>query len=199
MRWNCRRQLASSGWAVSWPTPPALKPSPISRQKQMLEGQCRGPVSGTSVRHALTSRGAMRPEFESLSARRGRGECRVPVAPAASCAVCWWHTSVVTTVAPEHPAFPHAMVLTAYSVLSPATNSSCHRHRRIKGNVRARSGRPHLRQLDTSNGCQDHTALPSASAPFVCALLIAHRPKPTLRSRPRARRCRVHRIPHQRP
>src|SRR5258708_28751823 len=25
-----------------------------------------------------------------------------------------------------------------------------------------------LRQLDTSNGCQDHTASPSASAPFVC-------------------------------
>src|SRR4029077_8380769 len=61
------------------------------------------------------------------------------------------------------------MVLTAYSVLSPATNSSCHRHRRIKGNVRARSGRLHLRQLDTSNGCQDHTALPSATTSFVCS------------------------------
>src|SRR5882762_5842872 len=42
-------------------------------------------------------------------------------------------TRVVTTVAPEHPAFPHAMVLTAYVVLSPATNSSCHRRQRIKG------------------------------------------------------------------
>src|SRR5258706_4375858 len=75
------------------------------------------------------------------------------------------------------------MVLTAYSVLSPATNSSCHRHRRIKGNVRARSGRLHLRQLDTSNGGQDHTALPSAKAPFVCTPLIAHGPKPALRLR----------------
>jgi len=28
-----------------------------------------------------------------------------------------------------------------------------------------------LRQVDTSNGCQDHTALPSASAPFVYAPL----------------------------
>jgi hypothetical protein len=27
-----------------------------------------------------------------------------------------------------------------------------------------------LRQLDTSNGCQDHTALPYASAPVVCTL-----------------------------
>ena len=77
-------------------------------------------------------------------------------------------TRVVTTVAPEHPAFPHAMVLTAYVVLSPATNSSCHRRQRIKVG-RTRSGRRRLRQLDTSNGCQDHTVLPSASAPFVCA------------------------------
>jgi len=29
------------------------------------------------------------------------------------------HTSVVTTDTPVHPAFPHAMVLTAYFALSP--------------------------------------------------------------------------------
>ncbi|SDS66721.1 hypothetical protein SAMN05444158_2789 [Bradyrhizobium canariense] len=34
---------------------------------------------------------------------------------------------------------------------------------------RTRSGRRHLRQLDTSNGCQDHTTSPSALAPFVRA------------------------------
>jgi hypothetical protein len=49
------------------------------------------------------------------------------------------HT-VVTTVAPEHPAFPHAMVLTAYAALSPATNSSCHRHRRISDSSKTRLG-----------------------------------------------------------
>src|SRR3982075_2080841 len=54
------------------------------------------------------------------------------------------------------------MVLTAYSVLSPATNSSCHRHQRIKACPRP-VGPTCLRQLDTSNGCQDHTALPSAA------------------------------------
>jgi hypothetical protein len=32
-----------------------------------------------------------------------------------------------------NPAFPAQLVLTAYAVLSPATNSSCHRHRRIEG------------------------------------------------------------------
>jgi hypothetical protein len=42
------------------------------------------------------------------------------------------HT-VVTTVTPETPDIPRAMVLTAYSALSPATNSSCHRRQRIEG------------------------------------------------------------------
>jgi hypothetical protein len=36
-----------------------------------------------------------------LSPNRGRRECRALGAPAASCAVCWAHTSVVTTVTPE--------------------------------------------------------------------------------------------------
>jgi hypothetical protein len=62
----------------------------------------------------------------NLAPNRGRGECRVPVAPAASCAVKKAH-ELVTTVAPEHPAFPHAMVLTAYFVLSPVIGLSCHR------------------------------------------------------------------------
>jgi hypothetical protein len=52
---------------------------------------------------------------------------------------------------------------------------------------RTRSGSKNLRQLDTSNGCQDHTVLPSAHTPFVCAPLIAHRPcRPALRSPLRA-------------
>src|SRR6202022_3146020 len=99
----------------------------------------------------------------NLPPNRGRGECRVPAAPAASRAMCWWHTSVVTTGHRIHPAFPHAMVLTAYFVLSPATNSSCHRHRRIKV-LPDPVGPTRLRQLDTSNGCQDHTASPSAKS-----------------------------------
>src|SRR5258707_13248502 len=33
----------------------------------------------------------------------------------------------------DHPAFPHAMVLTAYFVLSPVTGLFCHRHPRIGG------------------------------------------------------------------
>ena len=35
---------------------------------------------------------------------------------------------------------------------------------------RTRLGRSKLRRLDTSNGCQDHTVLSYAHAPFVCAM-----------------------------
>src|SRR3989440_10711604 len=87
------------------------------------------------------------------------------------------------------------MVLTAYFVLSPATNSSCHRHRRIKACL-SPVGPTCLRQLDTSNGCQDHTALPSAATSFVSAPLDRSQvssTRPAITSR--ARRCRVHRIP----
>jgi hypothetical protein len=62
---------------------------------------------------------------------------------------------------------------TAYIVLSSATNSSCHRRCRLDG-YSIRLDRGHHRQLDTSNGCRDHTVLPYASAPFVRAPLLAH-------------------------
>src|SRR4030088_2554997 len=71
------------------------------------------------------------------------------------------------------PGIPTRNGFTAYFVLSPATNSSCHRHQRIKVCL-SPVGPTRLRQLDTSNGCQDHTALPSAATSFVCAPLITH-------------------------
>src|ERR1700722_8063094 len=54
------------------------------------------------------------------------------------------HTSIVTTVTPETPGIPRAMVLTVSFVLSPATGLSCHRHWRDCGSNR--------RQLDASVG-----------------------------------------------
>ena len=46
------------------------------------------------------------------------------------------------------------MVLTAYFVLSPATNSSCHRHPRIKGLYKARSGRLASANLTPATGAR---------------------------------------------
>jgi hypothetical protein len=51
----------------------------------------------------------------------------VPAAPAASCAKGSKAHELVTTDPPEHPAFPHAMVLTVSFALSPVTGLSCHR------------------------------------------------------------------------
>jgi hypothetical protein len=41
------------------------------------------------------------------------------------------HTSVVTTVTPETPGIPRAMVLTVSFALSPVIGLSCHRHQWI--------------------------------------------------------------------
>ena len=97
----------------------------------------------------------------------GAGNAGCPKHPQPVC-IGSKHT-VVTTGTPESSGIPCAMVLTTYTVLSPATNSSCHRRQRISGLSKTRLGSKNLRQLDTSNGCQDHTVLPYASAPFVRA------------------------------
>ena len=40
------------------------------------------------------------------------------------------HTSIVTTVTPDSPGIPRAMVLTAYIALSPVIELGCHRRKR---------------------------------------------------------------------
>src|SRR6202158_5977552 len=103
----------------------------------------------------------------NLSPNRGRGECRVPVAPAASCASVE-STRVVTTVAPEHPAFPHAMVLKASFVLSPVIGLVCHRRLRI---WLVRPGWADFASagLTPASRRQDHTTSPSAATSLVSA------------------------------
>src|SRR4029077_4933687 len=79
------------------------------------------------------------------------------------------HTSI--QVQSEHSGIPCAMVLR----LIP-----CSPRRRIRlvtvtdglKDCPNPVGSTHLRQLDTSNGCQDHTALPYAASPVVCTLWL---------------------------
>jgi len=79
------------------------------------------------------------------------------------------HTSVVTTVAPEHPAFPHAMVLTVSFVLSPVIGLVCHRH--PADMVLSAPGRADMPPLDLTPASrrQDHTTSPSAATSLVNA------------------------------
>jgi hypothetical protein len=58
---------------------------------------------------------------------KGSGECRVPVAPAASCAKVE-STRVVTTVAPGSPGIPARDGFTAYFALSLVIGLFCHHH-----------------------------------------------------------------------
>ena len=74
------------------------------------------------------SRRAAPESFKNLPPR-GRGECRVPDAPTAPCAEKK-HTGRSRRFTGNHPAFPHAMVLTVSFVLSPVTGLFCHRRQR---------------------------------------------------------------------
>jgi hypothetical protein len=104
---------------------------------------------------------------------RGRGECRVPNAPAASCALCSrsMHTSIHSGGTGNIRHSPRNG-FTAYIALSPGTGLFCPRH--FRGIVSHQT-------LAPASGRQDHTTSPSASV----SLVSRHR--------------RVHRIPPQRP
>jgi hypothetical protein len=154
---------------------------------------------------ASPSRGIICPKFctNLVPRERGRRECRVRAAPAVSCAKCTSKTHTSIQVQRKHSGIPHAMALRLMA-RSP-------RRRILIVTVAAglmvnpiRLDRIRHRQLDTSNGCRNHTLLPYAAtrrcqmaspgkAPFVCAPVDRSR-KTALRSRSR-RRCRVHRIP----
>ena len=66
------------------------------------------------------------------------------------------HASLVTTVTPETPGIPCAMVLTVSFVLSPVTGFFA----TVASGVSSAN-------LTPASGRQDHTTSPSASAPFV--------------------------------
>src|ERR1700686_3472888 len=81
------------------------------------------------------------------------------------------HTSVHSGRTGNHPASPHAMVLTASFVLSPAIGLSCHRRPRklVFANFTP-AARP-----------QDHPTSPSASGALVRSTISVHRIQPRVR------------------
>ena len=75
------------------------------------------------------SRGTMRPSCcvnVPLEKQRAQGMPGARCARSRVCSVDKAH-ALVTTVTPETPGIPRAMVLTVYSVLSPVTGLFCHR------------------------------------------------------------------------
>ena len=107
------------------------------------------PIAMTSHIYDLAARCAR--GVDVSSAQRGRGERRMPVAPAASCALCIGRTHTSRRVPRNHPTFPHAMVLTVSFELSPVTGLFCHHRLRIKSCL-SPVGPTRLRKLDASIG-----------------------------------------------
>jgi hypothetical protein len=70
---------------------------------------------------------------------------------------------------------------TAYAVLSSATNSSCHRHRRIEGFVRPGWARKTSANLTPATGARTTQFCRTPQHRSSSASSIAHEPKPTLR------------------
>jgi hypothetical protein len=140
----------------------------------------------------------MRPRFAStlsLETKEGAGNAGCTLHPRSHVPNCAKETHMSIQVQSEALRHSPRNGFTAYAALSPATNSSCHRHRRIKGFLAPGWARENLRRFDTSNGCQDHTVLPYAAArlrqkatPDFGAVVLCKRyrsrDKPALRYRP---------------
>src|SRR5258708_11115918 len=149
----------------------------------------------------------MRPSFAISpcpSENRGRRESRVRAAPAVSRARCAQEHAHEHTGSAEsiRPSLRNGF--TAYSALSPATNSCCHRRLRIDDPAHPGWVLQNLRRLDISNGCQNHTPSPYTATSSITPAgdmppaevlakalkrrssarwLIAHRKRPALRFR----------------
>ena len=133
--------------------------------------------------------------FPPSENKEGAGNTGCALHPRSRVQICTKSAHEHTGTA-EHSGLPCAMALR----LMP-----CSPRRRIRlvtvaaGLWLIESGKARCRhrQLDTSNGCQDHTVLPYASAPFVLRAVFAHG-QAALRITPHARRCCVHRSLPQR-
>src|SRR5882762_2408692 len=79
----------------------------------------------------------------------------------------------------NRPAFPAQWFYGLLRALPGVRILGCHRHRRIMV-CQSPVGVTRLRKFSTSNGCQDHTTSPSASAPSVSAPDFAHGVDPAL-------------------
>jgi len=104
------------------------------------------------IRHTFATPRREAPEaLMKLSPLRGRGERRMPVAPAASRALFIGRTHTSKRAHRNHPAFPHAMVLTVSFALS-LVNRACLPPSPADMSCLSPVGPTRLRKLDASVG-----------------------------------------------
>jgi hypothetical protein len=157
----------------------------------------RNDVDRVSDTASFSRRLSVRAVDES-SAQRGRGERRMPAAPAASCALGCGSMHTSKRVHRNHPTFPHAMVLTVYLALSSAIGLFCHRR---LADLKVLSGPVEPNEppqdLTPASRRQDHTTSPSASSAVV--LHAANRSRRAIRPALRIARLTLPRPPHPAP
>ena len=126
-------------------------------------------MTAESVAHSYSSNARLRPAARCARAvHLSRAPLRAWGMPGArcthspACEVGSAHGSS-PQVHRDHPAFPHAMVLTASFVLSPVTGLVCHRHQRIKVLSLPGWADKTSANLTPASGRQDHTTSPSAA------------------------------------
>src|SRR6266481_7600607 len=124
---------------------------------------CFAALAMTPRRTFATSRRDASEALMNLPPLRGRGECRMPNAPAASCALVVIERTRATTSTPESPGIParngfngFLRALPGDRALLPPSPS---------GYVLSKPGWADLNSanLTPASGCQDHTILPYAS------------------------------------
>src|ERR1700681_3044661 len=104
---------------------PGITESGSLRSRNDVKSSFQTRVRDLAVRCARGLHGSFAP-------LEGVGNAGCPLHPRSRVPFVLVERTRATTSTPERPAFPHAMVLTAYVVLSPVTGLFCHRHQRIK-------------------------------------------------------------------
>jgi hypothetical protein len=141
----------------------------ISRHKGRMDCFVASLLAMTWMDMISHPRRALRPSCAGILRPpkiKGAGKAGCWLAPAISCAISAEkaHTSIQASAGAS--GLPCAMVLR----LKPRSPWRRIRLASIAGELTARIARlgfANLRRLDTSHGCQDHTVLPYATAPFV--------------------------------
>ena len=122
----------------------------------------------TKHKHAFSRRNR-RPRLACVTLdQRGCRECRVLAAPAVSCATSAKKRTRAYRYSWSTPAFPAQWFDGLYR--SPWRRIPLASIAGGLKDCRNPVGSTFLRQLDTSNGCQNHTALPYAASPVVRTL-----------------------------
>ena len=152
-------------------------------------------ISNSRCDFAISRR--VMPELcEDSPSNRGSRECRVRAAPAVSCAKLCEKNAHEHTGSAETLRHSPRNGFTAYGALSSATNSSCHRHRRIEGLVTPGWANQTSADLTPATGARTTRFWRTQQPRSSCARRSLTEDPPC--DHPSRRRCRVHRIPLQR-